>query len=93
LPSRPEQQEFNRAMRSAAARTARAARLEVVGRHVSVSLVLLPNQAEMRDMGRFLDVRAARAKAAADVVLGLAEGRLPTARELEGFQPPAGRAP
>ena len=93
LPSRPEQQEFNRAMRSAAARTARAARLEVVGRHVSVSLVLLPNQAEMRDMGKFLDVRAARAKAAADVVLGLAEGRLPTARELEGFQPPAGRAP
>jgi hypothetical protein len=93
LASRPDQQEFNRAMRWAAARTARAARLEVVGRHVSVTLALLPNPAEIRDMAKFLDGRGARAKAAAAVVLGLAEGRLPTVQELESFQPPAGRAP
>jgi hypothetical protein len=92
LPNRPDQQEFNKAMRSAASRTARGAQLEVVGRRLSVTLILEPNQAETRAMAKFLDARAARAQAAADVVLGLADGRLPTAEQLEGFRVPSGRA-
>jgi hypothetical protein len=91
LPTRADQQEFNKAMRSAAARTAHSAQLELVGRRLSVTLTLAPNVAETRAMANFLDARAARAKAAADVVLGLAEGRLPTAEQLKGFQVPAGR--
>ena len=90
-PNRPDQQEFNKAMRSAAARTAHDARLEVVGRRLSVTLNLAPNQAEKHAMAKRLDARAARAKAAAEVVLGLAEGRLPTAEQLASFQPPSNR--
>ena len=85
LRTRPEQQEFNKAMRSAAARTAHSAQLELAGRRLSVTLTMVPNAAETRAMAKFLDARAARAKAAADVVLGLAEGRLPTAEQLKGF--------
>jgi hypothetical protein len=88
LPNRPAQQEFNKAMRSAASRTARAAQLEVVGRRLSVTLILEPNQTETRAMSKFLDARAARAKTAAEVVLRLAEDRLPTAEQLEGFRAP-----
>jgi len=90
MPTRPDQQAFNKAMRSAAARTAQSARLEVVGRRLSATLTLVPNAAETRAMADFLDARAARAKAAAEVVLGLAEGRLPTAEQLKSFQVPAG---
>jgi hypothetical protein len=90
LPTRPERQEFNKAMRSAAARAAHDAKFEVVGRRLSVTLTLAPNAAEARAMANFLDARAARAKAAAEVVLGLADGRLPTAQELESFRVPAG---
>src|SRR6478752_7503309 len=90
MPTRADQQEFNKAMRTAAARSARGARLEVVGRRLSVTLTLEPNPAEARAMANFLDDRAARAKAAADIVLGLAEGRLPTAEQLNGFQVRAG---
>ncbi|HKO53459.1 MAG TPA: hypothetical protein VJV79_37375 [Polyangiaceae bacterium] len=93
LPTRPERQEFNKAMRSAAVRTAHSARLEVVGPRLSVTLTLVPNDAETRAMASFLDARAARAKAAAEVVLGLVEGRLPTAEHLQSFQVPSGRAP
>lgn len=89
-PKRPEQQQFNKALRSASARTARAAEIEVVGRRLSVALTLVPNQGETQAMGGLLDARAARAKAAADVVLGLAEGRMPTAEQLASFQAPAG---
>lgn len=90
LPTRPDRQEFNKAMRSAAARTAHDAQLELAGRRLSVTLNLLPNAAETRAMANFLDARAARAKAAAEVVLGLSAGRLPTAEQLKSFQVPAG---
>jgi len=90
MPTRADQREFNKAMRTAAARTAHNARLEVVGRRLSVTLTLVPNAEETRAMAKFLDARAARAKAAAELVLALAEGRLPTAEQLKSFQLPAG---
>jgi hypothetical protein len=90
MPTRPDQQEFNKAMRTAAARTAHNARLEIVGRRLSVTLTLVPNTPETRAMANFLDARAARAKAAAELVLALAEGGLPTAEQLKSFQAPAG---
>jgi len=86
MPDRPEQQEFTKAMRSAAARAARAATIELEGRRLSVMLSLEPNAAEMRSMAALLDARAAKAKQAAEVVRGLAEGKLPTAGELERFR-------
>jgi hypothetical protein len=85
LTKRPEQQAFNEAMRSAAARTARAAKFELSGARLSVTMTLDPSAAELRGMAPFLDARAAKAKRAAAVVQGLAEGRLPTAEELTGF--------
>ena len=88
--TRPDQQEFNRAMRSAAARTAQGAVFELAGKRLSVTLNLQPNATETHAMATFLDVRAARAKAAADITLGLAEGRLPSAEQLKRFQLPAG---
>ena len=89
-PTRPEQQEFNRAMRSAAARAAHSAVFELAGKRLSVTLNLQPNATEAHAMATFLDARAVRATAAAEVVLGLAEGRLPTAEQLKRFQVPAG---
>ncbi|HEY6079189.1 MAG TPA: hypothetical protein VIW29_10315 [Polyangiaceae bacterium] len=86
LPNRPDLREFNKALRSAAARTASSAKLELVGRRLSVTLTLAPNEAEVKAMAKRLDARAARAKAAASIVLGLAEGKLPSAQELQSFQ-------
>jgi len=92
LPNRPDQQEYNKAMRSAAARAAHGAQIELAGRRLSVTLTLEPNQAETRAMAKLLDARAARAKSAADVVLALAEGKLPTAQQLETFRTPVSPA-
>jgi len=92
MPNRADQQEFTKALRSAAARAAHAAKLELAGRRLTATLTLEPDQAELRGMAKLLDARAERAKRAAGVVLGLAEGKLPTAAELEGFQAPANEA-
>jgi hypothetical protein len=87
-PNRPDQQEFTQAMRATAARSARSAKIELQGRHLSFAATLAPNAAELLGMAKLLDARAALAKRAADVVQGLAEGKLPTARELEGLGAP-----
>jgi len=81
-------QEFGDAMRSVAARAARSAKVELEGRRLSTTMTLEPNGAELRGMSKLLDARAARAKQAAEVVLGLAEGKLPTADQLERFALP-----
>jgi hypothetical protein len=80
-----DQRLFSEAMRSAAARTARSAKIERAGRRLSVTMTLEPNSAEKRDMAPFLDGRASKAKLAAGIVEGLAQGKLPTPRELEAF--------
>ena len=87
-PNRTDQRDFTKAMRSAAARAAGSAKLEGEGRRVSVTLTLAPNPAELRGMAELLDVRATKAKQAADIVLGLADGKLPTAQQLEAFRGP-----
>jgi hypothetical protein len=92
LPDRPDQQEFNRAMRSAASRAASTAVTELDGKRLSVTLKLEPNPTELRGMAKLLDGRAARAKRAAAIVQGLAEGKLPTAEELASFQAPPSTA-
>jgi len=92
MPDRPEQQEFTKAMRSAAARAASAAKIELEGRRLSVTLSLEPNAGEMRGMAALLDARALKAKQAAEVVRRLGEGALPTAGELERFRASPGVA-
>jgi len=87
-PNRPEQEVFTQALRAAAARSARSAKIERRGRLLSVTATLAPSPAELRDMARLLDARAARAKRVAEVVQGLAEGKLPTAQALEGLGEP-----
>lgn len=82
VPKGSAQYEFNEAMRSTAARSARAAKIEVIGRRLSVTLTLEPNDAERRGMSKLLDARAAKAKLAAAIVKGLAQGKLPTPEEL-----------
>ncbi|HSU41866.1 MAG TPA: hypothetical protein VLJ38_19940, partial [Polyangiaceae bacterium] len=90
-PNRADQQEFTKALRSAAARTAASAEIQVEGRRLSVTLALAPNAAELRGMAKLLDARAAKAKLAADIVQGLADGKLPTAEQLAVFgAPPSG---
>jgi hypothetical protein len=92
MPNRTDQQEFTKALRSAAVRAAHAAKIELAGRRLSATLTLEPDQAELRGMAKLLDARAEKAKRAADVLLGLAEGKLPTRADLEGFQTPASDA-
>ena len=86
MTDRPNWQEFTKAMRSAAARAASNAQIEVEGSSLSVTLTLAPNAVEKRAMAKLLDARALKAKQAADVVRGLAEGKLPTAGELASFR-------
>lgn len=83
-----DQEAFNDAMRSAAARAARTAKLELAGRRLSMTLTLDPDGTERRSMGPSLDARADKAKRAAAVVLKLSEGTLPGAGELEAFRAP-----
>jgi hypothetical protein len=83
---------FNEAMRSAAARAARAAKVELAGRRLTVTLALEPNGAEKQGMAELLDARAARARLAAEIVLGLADGKLPSVEQLDTFRTPAGSA-
>jgi hypothetical protein len=85
------QEEFTKALRSAVARAGAAAKFELEGRRLAVTLSVKPNAAELQGMGKLLDARAALAKQAADVVRGLAEGKLPSASALESFRvPPSG---
>lgn len=76
------EQAFGDAMRSAVARAARAAKTELAGRRLSVTVTLAPNEAEKRAMGKLFEARAAKAKRAAEVVQGLASGQLPSAEAL-----------
>ncbi|HEV8551706.1 MAG TPA: hypothetical protein VGQ57_21810, partial [Polyangiaceae bacterium] len=48
-------QEFNDAMRATVARAGNAAKVELVGRRLSVTVTLEPNEAEKRAMARLLD--------------------------------------
>ena len=85
LPNRPEQNEFNKALRSAAARAAKSAKIEREGRRLSVTLNVEPNAAEQLGMAKLLDARKAMAARAAEVVQGLVAGKLQNAQQLEGF--------
>jgi hypothetical protein len=82
---RPEQKEFDKAMRSAGSRAAKSATFELQGRRLTVTLAVAPNEAETRAMSKLLELRKANAQRAAEVVRGLSEGKLPTAQQLEGF--------
>jgi hypothetical protein len=93
LANRPEQNEFNKALRSAAARAARAATFERSGRRLSVTLSVEPNPAEQVGMAKLLDLRKAMATRAAEVVRGLVAGKLPSSQQLEGFVTAATSAP
>jgi hypothetical protein len=95
VPKGSAQYEFNEALRATAVRSARAAKIELVGRRLSVTLTLVPNDAEWRGMSKLLDARAAKAKLAAEIVRELAQGKLPTAERLEGATrpPDAGASP
>lgn len=85
LPNRPDQNAFNKALRSAAGRAARSAKFELDGRRLSVTLAMEPDAAEQRGMAGVLDARKAMAQRAAAVVKGLVGGALPSAAELESF--------
>lgn len=85
LPNRPEQNAFNKALRSAAARAAKSAKIEREGRRLSVTLSVEPNAAELLGMAKLLDNRKAMAARAAEVVQGLVAGKLPSPEQLEGF--------
>jgi hypothetical protein len=85
-PNHDEQTEFDKARHSAGARAARSAKLELEGRRLSVTVQVTPNDAELRAMSKLLDARRTMAKRAAEIVRNLAEGKLPSAQELETFQ-------
>lgn len=93
LANRPEQNEFNKALRSAAARAARSAKFEREGRRLSVTLSVAPNPIEQAGMAKLFDVRKAMAARAAEVVRGLVDGKLPSSQRLEGFMTTAAAAP
>jgi hypothetical protein len=88
---REEQIEFDKARHAAAVRAGRNAKLELNGRRLSATVVTEPNEAELRVMSKLLDARRASAKHAAEVIRELAEGRLPSAEQLEAFAAPAPR--
>lgn len=80
------QQRFTDAMRSAAGRAARSAKIERGGARLSLALNLEPSDEELKAMAGLLDARAERAKQAAEIVRGLAAGTLPTAAALASFR-------
>jgi hypothetical protein len=88
VPKGSDQEAFNDAMRSAASRAARSAKLELAGRRLSMTVTLEPDATERRGMENSLDARAEKARRAAAVVLGLADGKLPAAQELGAFRAP-----
>jgi hypothetical protein len=89
VPKGSPQQDFNDAMRATATRAAETANIELKGRRLSYTMTLAANPSEKRGMAPLLDARAAKAKLAAGIVQRLADGKLPSAPELETFAPPA----
>lgn len=82
---------FDNAYLAAAARTWRSAKVEVKGVRLSMTLTIEPSEAEQRAMSRLLDERQKTAQQAAAVVRSLADGKLPSAAELEPFAAPPAR--
>lgn len=87
-PDDDAHKDFNAAMRSAAGRAGRSAKFEFSGRRLSATVTIDPTAAEKQEMAKFLDEKAAKAKRAAEIVQGLADGKFPTGAELEAFRPP-----
>jgi hypothetical protein len=88
-PNREAKTEFDKARHSVGARAARAAKIAIEGRRLSVTVAAAPNDAELRAMSKLFDERRAKAKSAASVVRNLAEGKLPSAGELDAFRAPS----
>lgn len=88
LSHRIAQMDFDKARRSAEARALQGAKIEADGLRVSMSLSVLPNEAELRAMSALLDERRATAQRAAAVVRNLAEGKPPPAQELAAYMTP-----
>lgn len=87
LPENKDRAAFDKALRSAASRAIKQAEIERDGARLSLTVSVKPSAAELQRLAPLLDARAALAKQAAQIVRGLAEGKPPSAAQLEPFAP------